>query len=120
MNIFVAASWSDRWVAKQIAQSLQKHGIEITSKWWTHEDSTKSEDWCNDDITNMENADILVIYNSGKKTGGKHVELGMAIMRDIPILVFGQPLTTVYRHRTKFIETFSITETKNAILDYIY
>jgi nucleoside 2-deoxyribosyltransferase len=108
MNVFVAASWCDREIARQIAEELRKNGIEVTTTWWTHESETRSQDWCNDDIKNMKKADMLIIYNSGAKTGGKHVELGMAIMKNIPIIVYGIPLTTVYRHQTYFINTKAI------------
>ena len=52
--------------------------------------------------TDIDQSNILVVYNpigyNNVGTGGRHIEVGYAIGKKIPVVSFGQPITLMYLH----------------------
>jgi len=95
-NVFVAASWADREVAKQISEELEKDGLfNVTTRWWNHTGQNNAC-YAREDIDSVKAADIFVMYNTEKRTTGKIAELGMALLRGIPIFIFGEKIDSIY------------------------
>jgi hypothetical protein len=122
MKVYVASSWEDRHITREVAECLERLGVEVTEHWWTHTSQDNFMQYCESDIKGMQHAELLVFLNfNGKATGGKYVEFGMAVQRQIPILAFGRPITTVFRPKCIYFEQYNIDQLSNiakCVYDY--
>jgi nucleoside 2-deoxyribosyltransferase len=97
MKIFVSASWKDRKVAKDLMDFLENNGHTITERWYKHEKIENYVDYAIEDYTGVKECDAYVMFHSGFRSGGKYVELGMAIALGKRIITCGTRLKTVFR-----------------------
>ena len=104
IKIYISASLQDRGVVQQFKNNIDdahKGKYEITCRWWDEDDD--------DPITRaleckigVAECDLFIMYNGTKKTTGKSIELGMAILAGKPTLIYGEPLTTSFRAVVKY------------------
>jgi nucleoside 2-deoxyribosyltransferase len=113
-KIYVAASFEDRQIVSQIEQSLIIKGYEIVSNWTDHLNLDKADEYAEEDLNNIKQADLLIMYNSNLKTTGKFIEVGMAIMKNIPVIVIGNSLTSVFK---KYVKNYPLTWVSRLMLD---
>lgn len=104
--IFIAGSMKDVEKIKKIANVYEEYGHVIKRKWWNQTDENKKHEYALEDKKAIKKCDLFIMYNGTKKTGGKYVELGMALMEDKEVHVYGKKLTTIYRHLTKYISEY--------------
>lgn len=97
MKIFVSASWQDKEIAKELMDALEKHGHEITERWYTHLEKEKYKSFAEEDVEGVKKCDTYIMYNGGVTTAGKYVEMGIAIAWKKRIITVGRKLTTVFR-----------------------
>jgi len=96
-KLYIASSWEDRRQAKSIMLLLESLNYIITEDWTIHE-KARTYDNCLNDVRGIKNCDFFVLLNSGKKTPGKHVELGLAYGFDKKIMTVGKELNSVFKH----------------------
>jgi nucleoside 2-deoxyribosyltransferase len=102
-NFYVAASWEDRDIARQMAREIMlKFKWENTSVWWLHEDRDKKLMYAIEDVENIRRSDVIFLYNGDKCTAGKFFEIGMAVALKKPVFVYGKELTTVFGDLVKY------------------
>lgn len=102
MKIYVAAPWTEREAARHAKQALEAEGWTVTSRWIDDHPASPStasahspeafakEAW--HDVQDVRAAHVLLLLNSqkrGEETSGKAVETGIAIEREIPIILLG-------------------------------
>ena len=113
-KIYVGASFEDRLIVKELENKLKSRGFKITSNWTEHFNKNECEMYAKEDLQGIKDADILVVYNSSHKTTGKITEIGMAIYKGIPVLVFGEPYSSIFSYMVQNIDWIKIQS-----LDYI-
>ena len=102
MNIYLAAPWSHRHKARQVAQQLRDAGHDLVSRWhdvWAltdTDDPLMLEQEAAMDLQDVEDSDIVVVLNI-EKSEGKAVEQGYALGLGIPILIVGLPRGNVFQ-----------------------
>lgn len=103
IKIYVAASFKDRLIVRLLEDRLASVGFEIVSHWTEHYNKDEAEKYANEDIEAIRKADALVVYNGTQQTVGKITEIGMAIYKGVPVYIFGEPYTSVFRFKTEQI-----------------
>lgn len=101
MTVYLAAPWELQADVKRFAEALQRVGIGMTSRWLDRVDDELTDEWANHCLTDIRRADAFVIWNPQEwwctGTGGRHVELGVAITLRKPIIVIGAR-TNIFHH----------------------
>lgn len=104
IKFFIAGSWEDRIICRDFAEELindNKNWI-CTTNWWEHGDKNKSLQYAIEDLENLKSSDILIVYNSDKKTTGKLIEIGIALGLKIPVFIYGNNITGIYKELIKY------------------
>lgn len=123
MRIYIAAPYAVRDELRVFAQALNEDGHIVTSTWLdaTHEihagtletapdlDDDYAEQHSRQDVDEVAASDLVVLVtwgtaqalamgrDLGGNSGGRHVETGVALALDIPVLVWGEPENIFHR-----------------------
>lgn len=105
MKIYVASPWVNKEDARLTGVRLREKGFTVVSRW--HDTTHKSNIYeapepvmqaeAKKDLEDIGNANALVYLNLGKSEG-KATELGIAIVRCIPIYALGGKQGNVFLH----------------------
>ena len=88
MRVYIATKFEEADAARALAHLLEDAGHTITYKWWENGQVTAAQ--ATHDALGVENADALIFIAYRKLAYcGALVEMGMAIMRGIPVYVLG-------------------------------
>jgi nucleoside 2-deoxyribosyltransferase len=92
MKVYIAAPYQEREFAQRMMAELQRDGIVCTSQWLTSEDDLTDEH-ARKDLRDIDRADAVLLINpecyASSGTGGRHVEVGYALARSKPVLLWG-------------------------------
>jgi hypothetical protein len=106
LKVYLASRWEDRSEIIEYRNFLVKAaGIESTARWLTPTHPRLQDKVANDmktghtvqsrDVEDILRADVVIVFSPkkahGNGTGGRHVECGIAIGRNKPILLCGIP-----------------------------
>jgi len=103
MTVYLAAPWELQADVKRFAEALAGVGVGVTSRWIALDPAlnTFTDEWANHCLTDIRRAVAFVIWNPEEwarvGTGGRHVELGVAITLRKPIFVIGAR-TNIFHH----------------------
>ena len=100
IKIYVSASFNDKEKIirfKKYIDNAHDGKYEITCRWWDHT-GDDSITYALEDLIGVRECDIFILYNGSEKTSGKIFEFGMAVALGKTIKIYGNPLTTVFRH----------------------
>lgn len=103
MRVYLAAQFARRVELRGYAEELERHGIAVTSRWLREDyDGLATIDplpdevaaqCARDDLADIDASDLVVCFTeaprSGLYTGGRHVEFGYALARQMPIVIVG-------------------------------
>ena len=103
MRIYLAARYSRRGELNQYANDLRSFGHTVDARWLlgNHENPANLEGnpvrdrvWALEDYEDVFRADLLIAFSEapggpGRKAGGRHVEMGLALAWGKEILVVG-------------------------------
>lgn len=96
MKVYVSAPFQLIEKARTISDVLHMNRIIVVSTWPDTTVTDTPENWkraAAGDLAELDQAHILLAINSiewgNKGTGGRHVELGYALARRIPVLLYG-------------------------------
>lgn len=106
VRFYIAASYDDKEIAKKIALYFEdKYGWICTCYWWTHIKVNEFDrlSFAAEDLKSVKDSDLFFMYNSEKKTGGKMVEMGIALAIGIPVYIIGKKITTVFGELTNYL-----------------
>lgn len=117
MKIYVAAPWKNKDDARKVAEQLTAAGLGVRSRWHdtdfradiyeAPEDIMKSE--ALKDLADIGDSDTMLYLNMGMSEG-KATELGMALIRAIPIYVVGGKQNNVFLHLPQVNHVASVEE----------
>lgn len=113
MKVYLAAPYAARALLNEYAAELRHIGIAVTSTWLdgtheldaehtaTHEDRQR---WATEDLADVRRSDLLVAFTAAAvgiqpprgTSGGRHVETGYALGRNISVLLVGETEENVF------------------------
>lgn len=110
MKIYLSGSFKARQQIRERAFELQDHGHECVSNWLFEPalqvGDPETEAWQmrargNEDIIDVSRADLFVMFAEWpSSTGGRFVELGVALALRIPVVIIGKRETVFSYHST--------------------
>lgn len=127
MRVYLASRFSRGDELLRYKADLERHGIEVTSRWllggheWAGTDDDAlpidvGERFAREDLEDLRAADVVVCFTeaprSGASRGGRHVEFGYALATRKEILVVGPRENVFYcleevRHRESWEEALA-------------
>lgn len=129
MNIYLAAPWRDKEVAREAGRKLISAGHTITEPWWDHTDVNGLDEFADElrrqayaDLRGVGGADVFVLLNTGKSEG-KAVELGYALAckeaTGFPDILLvgkrGEHSSNVFH----FLDEVNLFPSVEAVIDYL-
>lgn len=97
MTVYLAAPYQCMYYMRHLRTRLQKLGYVVTSRWLEEDPENHgiSSLYAERDIADIVNSDTVIVYNPAayerSGTGGRHVELGIAIATKKLVIIFGRP-----------------------------
>ncbi len=90
MRIYIAAAYTQRLEMARVKFDLLLDGHACTSRWidGTHPYGSNPQEAQND-LDDVEAADVLVLFTAGDSPGGRYVELGAALAWEKMVYVVG-------------------------------
>lgn len=100
MKVYVSGAEEDEEECIKIADKFEREGHIITRKWWNYksDDTEVLKAYVNMDKKAIKECDLFVLYNGNYFTSGRYIELGMALILDKMVYVYGKHLTTMFRY----------------------
>jgi nucleoside 2-deoxyribosyltransferase len=104
-SVYISAPYSLRSIARDALEEFAVAGIECTARWISDESSaTISPEWAQHDLDDVRAADALVALNpaewTNSGTGGRHVELGVALTLGKPVYLVGARSNIFHHHQS--------------------
>jgi len=109
MNIYLAASWSQRKLMRDVYDHLASLDIGVTSHWIFSDDPKgmgpddvardpdKAIKGASRDLLDINTADLVAVFTyAPSTTGGFHVEFGYALSRAKPVDIIGPSPNVFY------------------------
>ncbi|GAA5154684.1 hypothetical protein GCM10023340_38660 [Nocardioides marinquilinus] len=115
MRVYIAAPYAVRDTIKRLSADLWRIGFTVTSTWLdeAHEINAGTEGaataldddavsaHARQDMADIDRSDVLVLYTAkacgAEGGGGRHIETGYALARDVPVIVIGEPENVFHR-----------------------
>jgi nucleoside 2-deoxyribosyltransferase len=122
LKVYIAAPYSNRQGAIDLAAHLENLGQIITHKWWDNEGEYDGIDpqfalkCAQNDYSGVVQADCFILLNSSLSEG-KATELGIAIALDVPIYAVGEPSRNIFHYwpTVRWVrDTYDLIETLEA------
>lgn len=122
MKIYLAAPYASRDAIRTYAAEIRSIGITVTSSWLDEEHEINAgtegaatsltdeqvDKHAQADLRDIRESDLLVLFTAAyvgtEGGGGRHVETGIALALNKPVLVVGEPENVF--HRTTGVFTF--------------
>ena len=93
LKIYLAASWSRREEMRDVRVKLEGEGHVVTSRWLDEKEGEPKAVAARADLDDIDASDVLLAFTEnadvGYQTGGRHVELGYALAKRIPVILVG-------------------------------
>jgi nucleoside 2-deoxyribosyltransferase len=108
MKLYLASNYSTHPQMREIAETLQHRGHEVTSEWinGTHGGDDRAA-YAQIDLRDIDAAEALIFFSespAGSRTrGGKHVEFGYALAKGKRVFIVGPPVN-VFHHLPEVIQ----------------
>jgi hypothetical protein len=133
VNAYLAARYSRHEEMYKYALELATLGIGCTANWVRGDHEIRSNQqsdtpqWLRyfgqEDFTDVVRANVFIAFSEepnapGRQRGGRHVEFGIALALDIPILIIG-PQENIFHHLPRITHVSSWEEAKNWLMDHI-
>jgi len=111
MRVYLAADSSQQKVMQELRELLRTRKIGCTSRWLDVDlmankgqpyTEVELAEWAQKDLEDVESAHVLIAFNPESHhkqgTGGRHVELGYAIAKKIPIIYVGEKRENIFHY----------------------
>lgn len=103
LKVYIAAPFPLKSEAVVVKALLEGAGYEVTSTWLRVDDMPDTDAAARLDLADVQRADVLVAMNPAgwetRGTGGRHAELGAALILDKPVVLLGER-TNVFHHHS--------------------
>lgn len=94
LQVYIACPWDQRARAATAAVAFEEAGCGITCRWWEQDINTDIAKAITKqamtDYDGIISADLFVLLNHPSPSGGIHVETGIALELEIPIIIVGE------------------------------
>lgn len=114
-KVYVAAPWTHKDTAAEVAALFEQAGFAITRDWWKYDNETDPDlalaQCAYDDVVGVVEADIVIVLNL-EKSEGKSVETGIALACMKSIIVVGER-SNIFHH----LEAITMVPTVEEALD---
>lgn len=115
MRVYLASAYPTRERIAAYAEELTRIGFTVTARWLEEKHDINPgttgaatalpdrqvQQHALDDLTDINRSDILVLFTESatgeRGGGGRHVETGYALARNVPVIVVGEPETVFHR-----------------------
>ena len=118
MNVYVAAKFEEKDLAKRAMEKLCQAGHVITYNWTLHDDTDDPEELAREarnDAAGVLSADLLVFFPHEQSKGG-WFEAGIAWAKGIPIFIVSpMPTPCVFEHLPRVCRFITLHDALAAI-----
>jgi len=87
-NVYIAGSWKNRIVIKQLMKDIESWGYKITVDWTEHKRKENIMEYAQEYLKGLKECDYFVYCMDGIKSIGKNFELGYATALDKHVGVY--------------------------------
>lgn len=87
-NVYIAGSWKNRIVVKQLMNDIENWGYKITVDWTEHKRKDNISEYAQEYLKGLKECDYFVYCMDGIKSIGKNFELGYATALDKQVGVY--------------------------------
>lgn len=102
LNVYIAAPFPLKCEAVALKAVLEGLGHSVTSTWLRIDDMPDTDAAARLDLSDVARADVLLALNpfgwEVKGTGGRHAELGAALILDKPVVLLGVRSNVFHHH----------------------
>lgn len=103
IKVYIAAPSELQVSIRHMALHIRKAGIHVTARWIGENfEGQDGREWSVKDLQDVTDADMLVAINPEEfrrsGTGGRHVELGAALILGKPVLLSGARTNVFHDH----------------------
>lgn len=122
-SYYLAGRYGRRDEFKGYAEQMRERGYGITSRWLSGAHDATDDDtdslelqaqWAKEDLEDIDESDVMLAFTepsgSSYSRGGRHIEVGYAMAKLIPIVVIG-PIENIFyariASRAVHFETFA-------------
>jgi len=118
-KIYITAPYELRKSAQEAMKFFAEIGIECTARWiWQDDSAILSHEWAQADLNDVWLANILVALNppewAKNGSGGRHVELGIALTLEKPIYLIGER-TNIFHYHDRVTVCATLDEARDMI-----
>lgn len=103
LKVYIAAPFPMKYEAVLLKELVEASGHEVTSTWLRIDDMPDTDAAARLDLSDVQRADVLLALNPAgwelKGTGGRHAELGAALILEKPVVLLGER-TNVFHHHS--------------------
>lgn len=130
MKAYVSGAYARKDELKEFALHLEALGIEITSHWLDEKYAPSTrldevpveelEHMCDTDVDEVIESDFMVFFSESvtQPRGGRHVEMGMALILHHPVFVIG-PKENIFHHHSNVVHFDSKEKFLNVVATFI-
>ena len=102
LRVYLSARWQRQEEMRGVRTRLESLGVKVNASWLDEKIGDRTErEAAEIDVNEVSSADILIAFTEtpevGYYTGGRHVELGVAIALSVPIVCIG-PRENIFHH----------------------
>lgn len=115
MNFYIASSFRNKQHVQTLASELKRHGFNHTYDWTKNEKAVTFDELASigeAELEAVKKADFLIVLLPGGK--GTHIELGIAIGRDIPVYLFNEEGFHNAKEASTFYHTRGVTRVERS------
>ena len=115
MNFYIASSFQNKQHVQTLAAELKRHGFKHTYDWTKNEKAATFDELASigeAELEAVKKADILIVLLPGGK--GTHIELGIALGRNIPVYLFNQKGFQNAKEASSFYYTSGVTRVEGS------
>lgn len=115
MNFYIASSFQNKQHVQTLASELKRHGFKHTYDWTTNEKAATFDELASigeAELEAVKMADFLIVLLPGGK--GTHIELGIAIGRNIPVYLFNEEGFHNAKEASTFYHTSGVTRVEES------
>ncbi len=126
-SVYIAARGEDQALASFMRNALVTRGVRVRARWIDQDLTNDSADAAIDCAADVHIADVVVVLKPSASfrstTGGHHVETGLALAWNIPVLVLGHrenvfhfhPMVTVHPYPTTIADEDAVADLVRAL-----
>lgn len=101
-RIYISGPFELQANGRILREHLHSHGFDCTATWLDERTGEQTErEMAERDVTDLLRSDAMVLMNpqdwSYKGTGGRHVEMGIALISALPVFIYGAR-SNVFHH----------------------